>query len=255
MNTKPILDYLEFCLTSHCNLCCKGCALFSPLATPTFLDITQHEKDMSRLHTLFDNINLIRLLGGEPLLNPDIIQIIALTKEYFPSSSLHILTNGTLLSKMDDFFWKNLRLYNVEIDISLYPPFFNQELKLKTLCKNNAIPCHITHKTHFKRVLNLNGNSNATEAFSQCVFKVSTFLNNGKISACSLPSTAHIFNDYFNMHICEEGTLDIHASHIQGQDILEFLHTPTKTCKYCSLTPVKYNWTSPCSKTPSEWNV
>lgn len=37
IGAKPSLDYVEFHLADHCNLNCRGCGHFSPIADETFL--------------------------------------------------------------------------------------------------------------------------------------------------------------------------------------------------------------------------
>jgi hypothetical protein len=57
----------------HCNLNCKGCTAFSPVAEEKFMDVNMFERDCERLAELTGGkIELIDLLGGEPLLHPKI---------------------------------------------------------------------------------------------------------------------------------------------------------------------------------------
>lgn len=50
---KAMLDY-EVQLVEHCNLNCKYCAHFCPVAPESFLDVNEYEKDCKRLSELFD---------------------------------------------------------------------------------------------------------------------------------------------------------------------------------------------------------
>ena len=67
------LDYLETHIINKCKLNCKGCSHFSNIVDDEDapVDITVFEKDFARLSELFDHIFTIRLMGGEPFLNPD----------------------------------------------------------------------------------------------------------------------------------------------------------------------------------------
>jgi molybdenum cofactor biosynthesis enzyme MoaA len=49
-------------------------------------------------------ISYLRLLGGEPLLHPDITKFIKYAKRYFPETLIGIGTNGILLPKMKNKF-------------------------------------------------------------------------------------------------------------------------------------------------------
>ena len=61
----------ELHIADHCNLKCKGCIHFSPLAEEKFLDTDIFQRDCQRIAELTDNNRLgkIRLMGGEPLLH------------------------------------------------------------------------------------------------------------------------------------------------------------------------------------------
>lgn len=65
--------HFEFHLAEHCNLNCIGCTHFSPLAEPEFLEVEDFRNDIERLSYLTGgNARFINLLGGEPLLHPEI---------------------------------------------------------------------------------------------------------------------------------------------------------------------------------------
>lgn len=69
----PELMQLEFHLADHCNLNCKGCSHFSNLVPqPVFPDKEQFVRDLQQLTGYFSQIHDFYLLGGEPLLNPEI---------------------------------------------------------------------------------------------------------------------------------------------------------------------------------------
>lgn len=61
----PELEYIEYHISWHCNLKCKGCGHLSNLCDEElFGDLEKYIKDLSRLHQLVDNISVIRLMGG-----------------------------------------------------------------------------------------------------------------------------------------------------------------------------------------------
>jgi molybdenum cofactor biosynthesis enzyme MoaA len=62
----------------------------------------------------------IRLLGGEPLLHPDIMAFCAATRYAFPRASIEIVTNGILLPTMPQKFFDGLKKYDVGIYLSDY---------------------------------------------------------------------------------------------------------------------------------------
>ncbi len=101
MMPRSIKDfYLEVNLADHCNLNCQCCDHFSPIASKTFLDFEQYVKDIKRLAYLTDGkIGLMKLQGGEPLLNDRVIDYMKVTRECFPDSHICLFTDGVLLPK------------------------------------------------------------------------------------------------------------------------------------------------------------
>jgi uncharacterized radical SAM superfamily Fe-S cluster-containing enzyme len=91
--------WIEVNLADHCNLNCQMCDHFSPLAKPTFLDLETFRRDMKRLAELTDGyIDIMKLQGGEPLLNDQAIEFIKITRELFPESN-HFLFYGWVITK------------------------------------------------------------------------------------------------------------------------------------------------------------
>ena len=93
------LHYLETHLVDHCNLKCKGCGHFSSLSEKRYTDVDIFKRDLMRLSGLFDNISRIRLMGGEPLLHPDVLGFVKSSRLAFPNADIWVVTNGLLLHK------------------------------------------------------------------------------------------------------------------------------------------------------------
>lgn len=75
--TKITKIQYEVHLADHCNLNCQMCDHFSPLANENFLSPDHYASDVERLSELFDHdANYIRLLGGEPLLHPQVVRFL-----------------------------------------------------------------------------------------------------------------------------------------------------------------------------------
>lgn len=51
---QPKLNYVETLLTDHCDLNCKGCYHYSPIAELYYADVRLYERDLRRLSQLFN---------------------------------------------------------------------------------------------------------------------------------------------------------------------------------------------------------
>lgn len=121
--SKVNIESLEISVSYHCNLSCKGCSHCSPLFKIKYFDINK-EIDKLKILSKSLNINIIKLIGGEPLLNPQIDLIIKKLKEEYIGKKIYVATNGLLLSKMSNYFWENID----GLEISIYNPKFEESI-------------------------------------------------------------------------------------------------------------------------------
>jgi ABC-2 type transport system ATP-binding protein len=108
-------------IVGHCNLNCKSCTHFSPLADESFVATDSFEKDFARLSELAGRDNeKIDIMGGEPLLHPEISTLVTIARKYF-DGPVNIVTNGILLSQMNKHFWDTCRENKIRIVVTSYP--------------------------------------------------------------------------------------------------------------------------------------
>lgn len=90
-----VLKRIGIPIVEHCNLNCKGCLHFCNLNQEEFYyDCNEFECDVMRISELFDDIEVLRLYGGEPLLHPKIIKLLEIARRYLKKAKIEILTNG-----------------------------------------------------------------------------------------------------------------------------------------------------------------
>ncbi len=243
MNTLPDLRYIEYHLTDHCNLNCRGCGHFSPFAPETFANPDQFEIDISRLSKLFTNIFKIRLMGGEPLLHPEPESFMLIARKYFPQSDIRIVTNGTLLKAARSEFWKACRDANITIDISLYPPLQKLRHYFEKLCTSHHVRCNISPVNDFLLFFNTKGSSLPEEAMSSCrSLFYCPFLHNSRLHVCAASVMARYYNERFGHQIDTDIGIDIFAHDISGEKILELLSMPVATCAFCQSNYQVVQW-------------
>ena len=109
-------NYCEINVAHHCNLSCRGCMHLSPIFSKEFADPQTLRCDLQTL-SKFYHADMIRLLGGEPLLHPNILAIITIARESKIADEVGLCTNGLLLRTMPDEFWQGLD----RVDVSVYP--------------------------------------------------------------------------------------------------------------------------------------
>ena len=239
------LPVIEFHLAEHCNLNCAGCDHFSPIAEKEFPDFNKVSEALKRLAFLTNsNIGEIRLIGGEPLLNKDVIDYFSVTRKYFPKSHILLFTNGTLLSQQTDDFWQACKEYKVAITVSYYPININKDTIQK---KCNEYSVEFFYQTPIKEnemwrcKLDLAGNCNAKTNFKHCPHNTWRFMRDGRIYPCTFLPNIHHFNKYFKktLPITDNDSIDIYKAKTY-KEILRFLAKPVPFCKYCDINGFTY---------------
>lgn len=255
--------YLRFevSLAEHCNLNCKYCSHFSPIAEPEFLNLAQHEKDMERLSCLLEGkSDKIYLIGGEPLLYKEIIACMKITRTYFPKSRMIILSNGLLINSMKKDFWQACRDNEIEINITMYPVKIDYERVMQKLDQEGIVSDYGRESNvsclFDKITLDLQGTQDPYESFTNCNQANQCHLvKEGRIYTCSYIKCAEHFNKYFhqNLEITENDYVDLYSVK-DREEMLEKLARPAAFCRFCNVKGRIHNLPFEISKKEmSEW--
>lgn len=113
------VESLELHVSNHCNLSCRGCSHLTPLESPCFINLDETIKSLNLLKKHL-HCKVIRLLGGEPTLNPLLSQVVKEVKSTHIADKISLPTNGLLLHKITDDILKNIDM--IEISNYNYAP-------------------------------------------------------------------------------------------------------------------------------------
>ncbi|MBN2162860.1 MAG: radical SAM protein [Pontiellaceae bacterium] len=92
------LDYAEMYLTTHCSLQCRDCAVLVPyLKKRRHFSKESLLKDMDRFLQSVNYVHRFGLVGGEPLLHPDLPDLIRYLSGHPAVGTIRIPTNSTVL--------------------------------------------------------------------------------------------------------------------------------------------------------------
>jgi organic radical activating enzyme len=113
---KIVQRAADYNLTEHCNLRCAGCDHSSPLLPKKFADVAQFQRDLAVLAQVM-HLGELKLLGGEPLLHPDLPEFLRCARTSGLADEITLVTNGLLLHRCDPATFELIdRLW-----VSLYP--------------------------------------------------------------------------------------------------------------------------------------
>lgn len=217
MLKKPTLPFLETMATQACNLSCSGCTNYSDLPHKNYVawQVAKQwiEPWLERIH-----IDDFGIIGGEPLLNPEITDWLHGCRELMPTSQLRLTTNGLLIKSVTDLLQIFDTIGNIVFKITVHVNSLQLEEIIKEILAarpwqsvtehninrwrlDNGVRLQINRPQKF--VMTYQGSyknmmphrSDPKKAFDLCIQKTCPLLWNKKIYKCS---TAGLLQDVLN---------------------------------------------------------
>lgn len=237
----------EIHLVEHCNLNCSGCDNYSPIAQEQYVDVHNFQKELKQMYRIFgDGIGDVKLLGGEPLLHPEIKDLCMIAREALPAADIRIVSNGLLLPRMDRSFFDVCRDNDIKISLTRYPICFPYEEWIEKMA-GMGVACSFfnseTIKTLCKKPLDLTGGQDRERMFGACMTADHCIsLKDGRLYTCTtIPNVIH-FNQEFgkDLKVTEEDFIDIFKV-TDPKQIRRFLSHSVPFCRYCDIRGEKFN--------------
>lgn len=251
----------EINCAEHCNLNCVGCSTFASLAEPEFVDLEILNNDLKRMSELFSGeCESIFLIGGEPLLHPQLGDIVNMARTAFPVGAIFIFTNGVLIPKQSKELWKECRKNDVSVIITKYPLMVDYENFTRVLDNEDIKWSWAFGDDSIKYMessnIDLTGSQDPEYSFRHCAEANNCIkLKNGKLYTCTPVSAAYKFNKAFNkdLLVTDDDMINIYDD-VSAKEILEKLAKPIPFCGYCNKKSEtkKFKW-SVSKNEISEW--
>lgn len=235
-----MIESLEYHIADHCNLNCAGCSHFSPLAKPWLVDPGDFEREWKEVADCGLQIKRIRILGGEPLLHPELGYMLKCVRCLFPNSDINVVTNGILLQKRKGELLPVFIRNDISLTISCYPGLNIDYVELL-----RGFPkVEMYNKAGFWNI-SLHANADfPKEDFYSCFsgsMAKCNFLKDGRIyPCCVIPNLPHFFA-YFE----ETGAMDLVKIPLENgsisvkdhtpEEIEKFVNTPNDFCAHCNV--------------------
>ena len=233
------LLFFDIEITEHCNLNCKGCDSLAPLAEEEYLDVAECEKDLRRLSELSGGVvDHINILGGEPLLHPDIEKFMTMTRQYFPVGRIVVVTNGILLKSMEKTFWETCKENKIVLGVTRYPiqldlAWIKEKAEKEEVAFQWFGEDRKEHWVHTR--MDLSGQMDETESFLHCWNANNcTVVEHGKLYPCPRVAKIRHFNKAFktNLPVSEKDYLVIEEVE-SLEEMMSFLAKPIPFCRFC----------------------
>ncbi len=233
---KPVLGYLEYSVANHCNLRCKGCSHYSNLVRePEFGNLDAFRRNLARMKELFSHVEVFRLLGGEPFLNPDLGAFVTAAREAYPEAALSVVSNGLLIPKVKEEVLEALRRNNAEVQVSNYPP----TVRMGDAIRRKLADCGVRYRISqpvLEFQYEVGGEAgDARGNYRRCALRQDHILDDrGRLCLCTNPVVYDENRGRLRTkrEVSEEDWISIYRVR-DGCEALRALHRPAPFCRYC----------------------
>ena len=269
------IPYAEFYIINVCNLACSGCNRFNNYNFTGY----QRWSDYADIYQQWAkqvDIGNIGILGGEPLLNPTVMDWIHGVNRLWPNRPIKIVTNGFRLDRYVNLYAVLEQHRNIELWVGIHNKQHKKEIVQKVLDfsqaphavsfnTDNPYQQHMiitdAHGVRFKLeyqwwfhqgaivktdgVLSLH-QSDAKKAHDICHMKTCHHFIRGELYKCGVVAVLPEFDQQHPLALSTDDrelmknyrALKITDSDTAKQQFVANLHQPIDQCRFC---PEQYN--------------
>ena len=234
-------------VADHCNLRCRGCTHFAPIAEPRLLDLDACERDLAAFAAIPGIEGYIRdlnLMGGEPLLHPELPEIIRISRSLLPKACITLSSNGLLLERMGEGFWRAMRECDIWLYLSPYPIKVDYPALLELAASRGVSAITVGDATgndrgkevFFHLAIDPAGSQDPVAAYSRCPFGGwSMQLSQGRLWPCQVTAHHAPLNERFDLGLRAQPEDSLALGDISSTDQIDDLrHRPHPMCRYCA---------------------
>ncbi|SFB12086.1 radical SAM protein [Selenomonas ruminantium] len=234
------LHTLDFVITERCSLKCRDCSnLMQYYTNPRNYSLDEMEESISRLMNVIDEIYELRLIGGEPFINPQWPQILEIIKRYENIIRVSIYTNGTIIPT--DAQCRLLKQFGVWLSISDYGDL-SKIKKLTGKLNYYAVPYEVKSIPFWTKCAEIvKRNRTISEnklIFERCCARNLVTVIDNKLYGC--PFIANAMN-LRAIPVCEKDFVDLENDNINDvkRRMKELWQRPYyKSCDFCQGRPI-----------------
>jgi hypothetical protein len=225
-------ESLDVHVTDNCNLNCASCSHFSPCVRGEVHHPAEGIRNsLEHLAKIVPEIKGLWLLGGEPLLHPELDKIASITRNAYPNASIAVITNGILVTRMPPELIRALRENDVLVNVSLYPALRGKAESLAVFLRRQKLAWRMNAYDHFERKLTPKPVFDKGRQFAKCGH--CSALRGSRVGWCVIALFADYYNAYFGEKLLpEDRGVDIFA-HESGASLMAALQKPLDLCARC----------------------
>lgn len=247
LKNRKCINHMDYVISDHCNLNCKGCRTFASIAKGWNVSVKQFLDDMKELKRIgFSDDLILSFFGGDPLVHPCIEVLIKLC-----NFNVGMLTNGKGILYKKQSFFDIIKRKNITITISYYKySNINYDKVFKILndncinyanvddnddmynkCEDNGVR---VKKDWLLSRIDPNGNYDKQYQFDNC-HSMYPIVRDGKLYKCTIFNVKALNRFNVNIELKENEDYLVLKKIKDKQELEEWLfsNTALDTCKYC----------------------
>ena len=239
------LETMEIHAADHCNLNCKNCSMFCGLVKQAvFPNYAKTEAGIRKLKKYFFHIKKFRIIGGEPLLNPELDRYIQLIRKVYPHTDIRLISNGLLVRRMSDLLIQTLKKNDVTFIVTQYPALAEQMDDIHRFLKEHEIRHEITDPVwEFQKIYDASGRQNGEENFKTCHWKKTcATMYDSSIAGCFVPFVIPYLSAAFHLELPVSGKINLDEPGLTARKIRERMDHSHALCSYCAPNGIFSSW-------------
>jgi len=174
------LPKFETNITTACTNTCICCDHYSPMQKPRFVDPAQIERDLAAARRIM-HAGDYRLIGGEPTLHPQLLDIIDIAKASGISDTVSVWTNGMLLDKLPEAFWRKVD----GIAVTVYPKLQKLDWIHQKVAETGIRYQEVNHNWKFNLTFSAKPHEDTQGQYANCIYRSCNEYDNGWFYHCN----------------------------------------------------------------------
>jgi len=184
---------IDLVISERCSLKCKDCSnLMQFYENPINISVEELQQNLKDLCAVADEINEIRIIGGDPFMNKDCHKAIQMAASYPQVNKVVVYTNGTICPPEEKI--AAMAHEKTFVFITTYGELSRKTNKLGDLLKKHDIPFNVQDAYGWTDCGDIKQYDRSPEELTQvfrfCCAKHFTTLTDGKLFRCPFAANA-----------------------------------------------------------------
>lgn len=234
------IESIDLIITEKCSLNCRDCSSLMPYyENPMHCNQSDLLTYVDRIDAVFDIVGELRILGGEPLLNRNWIDLVLYAQTKSTIECIKIYTNATICPTAEQL--KELDRDKVAFFVSNYP---NLSKQLEPICQLlekeglSYVRNDMDEWIQCSKIQDYQRNpKQLSQVYAGCLAKICRTVSNGKLYNCPFLANADRLHALPNSHIEFVDLLDeTKTISALQQEIKHYIYglPHLLACNYCS---------------------